>query len=139
MRIELHCIARIHVVYLKEVDPLASLMVYGIMIFPPKPPSPRSTETKCRADANSSSRKKEFTKSRSLTNTNLIENTNRNVFYVYFPRLRCYHGLYATNRIIQISLQQTQVLEKISETQQSTKDRSENEFQECITAWISSR
>ncbi|KAG5512823.1 hypothetical protein RHGRI_038799 [Rhododendron griersonianum] len=26
MRIELHCIARIHVVYLKEVDPLASLM-----------------------------------------------------------------------------------------------------------------
>ena len=27
MRVQLHCIARIHVVYLKEVDPLASLMV----------------------------------------------------------------------------------------------------------------
>nr|WOW95912.1 hypothetical chloroplast RF15 [Aglaia odorata]WOW95913.1 hypothetical chloroplast RF15 [Aglaia odorata] len=27
MKVQLHCIARIHVVYLKEVDPLASLMV----------------------------------------------------------------------------------------------------------------
>nr|YP_010156166.1 hypothetical chloroplast RF15 [Pilea cavaleriei]YP_010156179.1 hypothetical chloroplast RF15 [Pilea cavaleriei]YP_010600490.1 hypothetical chloroplast RF15 [Pilea sinocrassifolia]YP_010600503.1 hypothetical chloroplast RF15 [Pilea sinocrassifolia]QQY85776.1 hypothetical chloroplast RF15 [Pilea cavaleriei]QQY85784.1 hypothetical chloroplast RF15 [Pilea cavaleriei]WAL06587.1 hypothetical chloroplast RF15 [Pilea sinocrassifolia]WAL06600.1 hypothetical chloroplast RF15 [Pilea sinocrassifolia] len=27
MRVQLHCIARIHVVYLKEVDPLASLML----------------------------------------------------------------------------------------------------------------
>nr|YP_010492223.1 hypothetical protein ODE54_pgp020 [Carum buriaticum]YP_010492237.1 hypothetical protein ODE54_pgp006 [Carum buriaticum]YP_010697404.1 Ycf15 protein [Aulacospermum tianschanicum]YP_010697418.1 Ycf15 protein [Aulacospermum tianschanicum]UWM94534.1 hypothetical protein [Carum buriaticum]UWM94548.1 hypothetical protein [Carum buriaticum]WCF70269.1 Ycf15 protein [Aulacospermum tianschanicum]WCF70283.1 Ycf15 protein [Aulacospermum tianschanicum] len=27
MRVQLHCIARIHVVYLKEVDLLASLMV----------------------------------------------------------------------------------------------------------------
>nr|YP_009749792.1 hypothetical chloroplast RF15 [Leucanthemum maximum]YP_009749805.1 hypothetical chloroplast RF15 [Leucanthemum maximum]YP_009775753.1 Ycf15 protein [Leucanthemum vulgare]YP_009775766.1 Ycf15 protein [Leucanthemum vulgare]YP_009775840.1 Ycf15 protein [Leucanthemum virgatum]YP_009775853.1 Ycf15 protein [Leucanthemum virgatum]QIJ46047.1 hypothetical chloroplast RF15 [Leucanthemum maximum]QIJ46061.1 hypothetical chloroplast RF15 [Leucanthemum maximum]QJA15979.1 Ycf15 protein [Leucanthemum vu len=27
MRVQLHCIARIHVVYLKEVDPLASLTV----------------------------------------------------------------------------------------------------------------
>nr|YP_010193162.1 hypothetical protein RF15 [Ficus pumila]YP_010193176.1 hypothetical protein RF15 [Ficus pumila]QZP43060.1 hypothetical protein RF15 [Ficus pumila]QZP43074.1 hypothetical protein RF15 [Ficus pumila] len=27
MRVQLHCIARIHVVYLKKVDPLASLML----------------------------------------------------------------------------------------------------------------
>nr|QRG00123.1 Ycf15 [Litchi chinensis]QRG00137.1 Ycf15 [Litchi chinensis] len=27
MKVQLHCIARIHVVYLKEVDLLASLMV----------------------------------------------------------------------------------------------------------------
>ena len=27
MRVQLHCIARIHVVYLKEVDPLSSLML----------------------------------------------------------------------------------------------------------------
>jgi hypothetical protein len=41
----------------------------------PSPLSPRSTETKCRTDANSSSRKKGLTKPGSLTNTNLIENT----------------------------------------------------------------
>nr|YP_009442278.1 Ycf15 [Iodes cirrhosa]YP_009442292.1 Ycf15 [Iodes cirrhosa]ATN95374.1 Ycf15 [Iodes cirrhosa]ATN95379.1 Ycf15 [Iodes cirrhosa] len=29
MRVQLHCIARIHVVYLKEVDLLASLMVHS--------------------------------------------------------------------------------------------------------------
>nr|AVE14566.1 Ycf15 [Angelica tsinlingensis] len=34
--------------------------------------SPRSTETKCRTRANSSSRKKGLTEPRSLTNTNLI-------------------------------------------------------------------
>ena len=34
--------------------------------------SPRSTETKCRTGANSSSRKKGLTEPRSLTNTNLI-------------------------------------------------------------------
>ena len=44
---------------------------------PAEPLSPRSTETKCRTDANSSSRKKGLTKPGSLTNTNLIETTNR--------------------------------------------------------------
>nr|UQJ79586.1 hypothetical protein [Rehmannia henryi] len=58
----LHC--RIHVVYLKEVDPLASLM------YTPSPFSPRPTETKCRTGANSSSRKKGLTKLGSLTNLN---------------------------------------------------------------------
>nr|YP_010449965.1 hypothetical chloroplast RF15 [Strychnos nux-vomica]YP_010449978.1 hypothetical chloroplast RF15 [Strychnos nux-vomica]UTU96638.1 hypothetical chloroplast RF15 [Strychnos nux-vomica]UTU96639.1 hypothetical chloroplast RF15 [Strychnos nux-vomica]UTU96725.1 hypothetical chloroplast RF15 [Strychnos nux-vomica]UTU96726.1 hypothetical chloroplast RF15 [Strychnos nux-vomica] len=29
MRVQLHCIARIHVVYLKEVDLLASLMAHS--------------------------------------------------------------------------------------------------------------
>lgn len=41
--------------------------------------SPRSTETKCKTGANSSSRKKGLAEPRSLTKTNLIliENTNR--------------------------------------------------------------
>ena len=47
----------------------------GTLLFPPSALSPRSTETKCRTGANSSSRKKGLTKSGSLTNTNLI-NTN---------------------------------------------------------------
>ena len=44
-----------------------------------EPLSPRSTETKCRTGANSSSRKKRLTEPGSLTNTNqiLIEKTNR--------------------------------------------------------------
>nr|YP_010625818.1 hypothetical chloroplast RF15 [Leptadenia pyrotechnica]YP_010625832.1 hypothetical chloroplast RF15 [Leptadenia pyrotechnica]WBG94579.1 hypothetical chloroplast RF15 [Leptadenia pyrotechnica]WBG94593.1 hypothetical chloroplast RF15 [Leptadenia pyrotechnica] len=46
---------------------------HGTLLFPPSPPSPRSTETKCRAGANGSSRKKGLTKPGSLTNTNLIE------------------------------------------------------------------
>jgi len=72
MRVQLHCIAIIHVVYLKEVDPLASLMLQSSSRWAPL--YPRSTETKCRTGANSSSRKKGLTEPRSLTNTN--ENAN---------------------------------------------------------------
>nr|YP_010274996.1 hypothetical chloroplast RF15 [Nonea vesicaria]YP_010275010.1 hypothetical chloroplast RF15 [Nonea vesicaria]UJV31778.1 hypothetical chloroplast RF15 [Nonea vesicaria]UJV31792.1 hypothetical chloroplast RF15 [Nonea vesicaria] len=71
MRVQLHCIARIHVVYLKEADPLASLMVYSS-----SRRAPLLLVPKCGTVANSSSRKKELTKPGSLTNTNLIENTN---------------------------------------------------------------
>nr|YP_009476230.1 Ycf15 [Eurycorymbus cavaleriei]YP_009476246.1 Ycf15 [Eurycorymbus cavaleriei]YP_010483377.1 Ycf15 [Sinoradlkofera minor]YP_010483393.1 Ycf15 [Sinoradlkofera minor]AVM38234.1 Ycf15 [Eurycorymbus cavaleriei]AVM38250.1 Ycf15 [Eurycorymbus cavaleriei]ULD67211.1 Ycf15 [Eurycorymbus cavaleriei]ULD67227.1 Ycf15 [Eurycorymbus cavaleriei]UVU30640.1 Ycf15 [Sinoradlkofera minor] len=35
MKVQLHCIARIHVVYLKEVDLLASLMVQSSSRQPP--------------------------------------------------------------------------------------------------------
>ena len=45
---------------------------HGTILFPPSPLSPRSTETKCRTGANSSSRKKGLTEPGSLTNTNLI-------------------------------------------------------------------
>ena len=45
---------------------------HGTILFPPSPLSPRSTETKCRTGANSSSRKKGLTKPGSLTKTNLI-------------------------------------------------------------------
>nr|YP_009221869.1 hypothetical chloroplast RF15 [Mesembryanthemum crystallinum]AIS35745.1 hypothetical chloroplast RF15 [Mesembryanthemum crystallinum]WOC30662.1 hypothetical chloroplast RF15 [Mesembryanthemum crystallinum]WOC30673.1 hypothetical chloroplast RF15 [Mesembryanthemum crystallinum] len=41
MRVQLHCIARIRVVYLKEVDLLASLIVQSSSRR--APPSPRST------------------------------------------------------------------------------------------------
>ena len=71
MRVQLHCIARIRVVYLKWVDLLASLMVQSSSRGAPL--SPRSTEKKCRTDANSSSRKKGLTEPGSLTNTNIIE------------------------------------------------------------------
>lgn len=47
----------------------------------------RSTETKCWADTNSSSRKEKFTKLESLTSTNLIEITNRNVLCLLSPVL----------------------------------------------------
>nr|YP_010480909.1 hypothetical chloroplast RF15 [Polygala hongkongensis]YP_010480927.1 hypothetical chloroplast RF15 [Polygala hongkongensis]UVN15745.1 hypothetical chloroplast RF15 [Polygala hongkongensis]UVN15763.1 hypothetical chloroplast RF15 [Polygala hongkongensis] len=69
MRVQPHCIFRTHVVYLKEVDPLSHVTI----LFPRSSLSPRSTETKCRAGANSSSRKKGLTEPRSLTNTNRIE------------------------------------------------------------------
>lgn len=68
MRVQLHCIARIHVVYLKQVDLLASL--HGTTLFPL---SPRSTEKKYRTGTNSSSRKKGLTEPGQLTNTNIIE------------------------------------------------------------------
>nr|WGU20739.1 hypothetical chloroplast RF15 [Eomecon chionantha]WGU20810.1 hypothetical chloroplast RF15 [Eomecon chionantha] len=71
MRVQLHCIARIHVVYLKQVDLLASLMVQSSSRGAPL--SPRSTEKKCRTGAKSSSRKKGLTEPGSLTNTNRIE------------------------------------------------------------------
>jgi hypothetical protein len=75
MKVQLHCIARIHVVYLKQVDLLASLMVQPSSRRAPL--SPRSTEKKCRTGANSSSRKKGLTEpgslTGSLTNTNIIE------------------------------------------------------------------
>ena len=45
---------------------------HGTILFPLSPLSPRSTETKCRTGANSSSRKKGLAEPRSLTNTNLI-------------------------------------------------------------------
>lgn len=97
MRVQLHCIARIHVVYLKQVDPLASLMV----LFPLSPLSPRSTETKCRTGANSASRKKGLAEPGSLTktNTNIIEKNC--LFRILSPaRFRCYRGPYAIDRII---------------------------------------
>nr|YP_009627438.1 Ycf15 [Tinospora cordifolia]QCC70904.1 Ycf15 [Tinospora cordifolia]QJF59522.1 Ycf15 [Tinospora sinensis]QJF59534.1 Ycf15 [Tinospora sinensis] len=72
MRVQLHCIARIRVVYLKRVDLFASLMVQSSSRGK-TPLSPRSTEKKCRTDANSSSRKKGLTEPGSLTNTNIIE------------------------------------------------------------------
>ena len=56
---------------------LTSLLLSCYNPLPAEPLSPRSTETKCRTDANSSSRKKGLTKPGSLTNTNLIETTNR--------------------------------------------------------------
>ena len=46
---------------------------HGTILFPLSPLSPRSTETKCRTGANSSSRKKGLTEPGSLTNTNIIE------------------------------------------------------------------
>ena len=75
---------------------------YVIILFLRSPLSPRSTETKCRTGANSSSRKKVLIEPRSLTNTNIIENANiiEKNFSVYFPRFRCYRGLYAIDRII---------------------------------------
>ena len=45
---------------------------HGTTLFPLSPLSPRSTETKCRTGANSSSRKKGLTEPGSLTNTNRI-------------------------------------------------------------------
>lgn len=75
------------------------------ILFPRSPLSPRSTETKCRTGANSSSRKKELTEPRSLTNTNIIENANiieKNCLFCILsavPLLR-YRGLYAIDRII---------------------------------------
>uniref|UniRef100_A0A2C9UZY2 Ycf15 n=1 Tax=Manihot esculenta TaxID=3983 RepID=A0A2C9UZY2_MANES len=53
MRVQLHCIVRIHIVYLKEDDLLASLMVQSLLA---EPLSPQSTGTKYRTGANSSSR-----------------------------------------------------------------------------------
>lgn len=70
MRVQLHCIARIHVVYLKQLTPC---FAHGTTLFPLSHLSPRSTETKCRTSANSSSRRKGPTEPRSLTNTNIIE------------------------------------------------------------------
>nr|QWK45257.1 Ycf15 [Stephania tetrandra]QWK45258.1 Ycf15 [Stephania tetrandra] len=71
MRVQLHCIARIRVVYLNG---LTSLLLSWYNPLPAEPPlSPRSTEKKCRTDANSSSRKKGLTEPGSLTNTNIIE------------------------------------------------------------------
>ncbi|KAJ6795076.1 hypothetical protein M6B38_271775 [Iris pallida] len=70
MRVQLHCIARIHVVYLKQ---LTSLLLSWYNPLPAEPLSPRSTEKKCRTGANSSSRKKGLTEPGSLTNTNIIE------------------------------------------------------------------
>ncbi|MQL95530.1 hypothetical protein Taro_028198 [Colocasia esculenta] len=69
-RVQLHCIARIHVVYLKYVDLFSSL--YGIAHFPWSPLSHRSTEKKYRTSTNSSSRKKGLTELGQLTNTNII-------------------------------------------------------------------
>nr|YP_009989962.1 YCF15 [Euphorbia maculata]YP_009989973.1 YCF15 [Euphorbia maculata]YP_010734452.1 hypothetical protein P8510_pgp020 [Euphorbia makinoi]YP_010734464.1 hypothetical protein P8510_pgp007 [Euphorbia makinoi]YP_010734537.1 hypothetical protein P8511_pgp022 [Euphorbia hypericifolia]YP_010734549.1 hypothetical protein P8511_pgp009 [Euphorbia hypericifolia]YP_010734624.1 hypothetical protein P8512_pgp018 [Euphorbia nutans]YP_010734636.1 hypothetical protein P8512_pgp005 [Euphorbia nutans]UEQ1288 len=71
MRVQLHCIARIHVVYLKEVD-LLSLLLSWYNPLRAEPLSPRSPETKCRTGANSSSGKKGLTEPGSLTNNNRI-------------------------------------------------------------------
>lgn len=84
MRVQLHCIARIHVVYLKQVDLLASL--HGTTLFPRSPLSPRSTEKKYRTGTNSSSRKKGPTEPEQLTNTNIIEKNRKELSFLYtFP------------------------------------------------------
>jgi len=77
MRVQLHCIARIRVVYvyLKEGDLLPSLIVQSSSRRAPLLLGPQR-QKKCRAGANSSSRKKGLAEPGSLTNTNLIENTN---------------------------------------------------------------
>lgn len=77
MRVQLHCIARIHVVYLKQVDLLASL--HGTTLFPRSPLSPRSTEKKYRTGTNSSSRKEGLTEPGQLTNTNIIEKNRKEI------------------------------------------------------------
>nr|YP_010127349.1 hypothetical chloroplast RF15 [Procris crenata]YP_010127362.1 hypothetical chloroplast RF15 [Procris crenata]QPO90544.1 hypothetical chloroplast RF15 [Procris crenata]QPO90557.1 hypothetical chloroplast RF15 [Procris crenata] len=61
MRVQLHCIARIHVVYLKEVDP--SLMLQSSSRGAPFLLGPQR-QKKCRTGANSSSRKKGLTEPR---------------------------------------------------------------------------
>lgn len=68
MKALLHCITRIHVVYLKEVDLLASLMVQSSSRRAPFLLGPQRRRT----GANSESRKKGLTEPGSLTNTNLI-------------------------------------------------------------------
>ena len=67
-------IARIHLVYfyLKERG-WSPCFSHDTILFPLSPPSPRSTETKCRTRAKSESRKKGLTEPGSLTNTNRIE------------------------------------------------------------------
>ena len=70
MRFQLHCIVRFHV-YLKEKRLIS--FSHGTILFLLCLLSPWSIETKCRTGANSSSRKKGFTKPGSLTNTNIIE------------------------------------------------------------------
>ncbi|KAK7298011.1 hypothetical protein VNO77_47297 [Canavalia gladiata] len=61
-----------------RINPSSCVLAPKILPFP-NSLSPRSTETKCKTGANSSSRKKGLAEPRSLTNTNLIliENTNR--------------------------------------------------------------
>nr|QKY75400.1 Ycf15 [Barnadesia lehmannii]QKY75413.1 Ycf15 [Barnadesia lehmannii] len=68
MRVQLHCIARIHVVYLKEVDLLASLTVQSSSRRAPFLLGPQRQNV----GLASSSRKKGLTKPGSLTKTNLI-------------------------------------------------------------------
>lgn len=139
MRVRLHCIARIHVVYLKQVDPLASLMIQPSSHWVHL--SPWSTETKCRTSDNSSSRKKVLTEPGSLTNTNIIEKNC--LFCILSPVLLLPRAL--RNRGDHIDIPSTQHRSsKGSRTTHQTKhesqDLSENGFlfEECITAWISS-
>ena len=124
MRVQLHCIARICVVYLKEVDLLAS---HRTILFPTSPPSPRSAETKCRARANSSSRKKGLTEPGSLTNTNLIENTNiieKNcLFCILSPVLLLPRALRNRSDHIDIPSTQHRSSKGSRTTHQSTKAR----------------
>nr|WEH01056.1 hypothetical protein [Euphorbia prostrata]WEH01068.1 hypothetical protein [Euphorbia prostrata] len=68
MRVQLHCIARIHVVYLKEVDLLSLLLSW----YNPLRAEPLSPRSQCRTGANSSSGKKGLTEPGSLTNNNRI-------------------------------------------------------------------
>ena len=65
------------------------------ILLPPSPLSPRSTETKWRTGANSSSRKKWLTKPRSLTNTNLILiRIEKNCLcHVMFSHVKIWDGL----------------------------------------------
>ncbi|MQL74515.1 hypothetical protein Taro_006879 [Colocasia esculenta] len=79
--VQLHCIARIHVVYLKQVDLLASL--HGTALFPRSPLSPQSTEKKYRTGTNSSSRTKGLTEPGQLTNTNIIEKNRKDLSFLY--------------------------------------------------------
>ena len=142
MRTQLRCIARIHVVYLKQLTPCFS---HGTTLFPLSPLSPRSTETKCRTDANSSSRKKGLTKPGSLTNTNLIEKTNRIekncLFCILSPVPLLPRAL--RNRSDYIDIPSTNIGHRKDlgdPPKHESQNLSENGFlfEECITAWISS-
>src|ERR1044072_2851922 len=89
--------------------------------------SPRSTETKCRTGANSSSRKKGLAEPRSLTNTNLILIENTNKIEIELSFLYTLPGSVATARFTQsigsyrYPYNTTYVIERSSKTQQSTK------------------
>ena len=135
MRVQLHCIARIHVVYLKQLTPC---FAHGTTLFPLSHLSPRSTETKCRTSANSSSRRKGPTEPRSLTNTNIIEKNY--LFCILSPIPLLSRAL--RNRWDHIDIPSTQHRSSNSDDspKHESQDLSENGFlfEKCITAWISS-
>ena len=82
MRVQLHC-QNPCCIFERGWPPCVSHIT---LLFPPSPFSPRSTETKCRTGANSSSRKKGLTEPGQLTNTNIIEKNRKELSFLYtFP------------------------------------------------------